>query len=64
MATSVASGRGGRRTVYLEVRGYTGQDTQVLWASPGRSTPAYLFILLFTISDRLAHHALNDMKIL
>jgi len=35
---------GGRETVNLKLRPYTGRDTQVLWASQGRSTPAfYLF---------------------
>jgi len=37
---------GHRETVYLKLRAYTGKDTQVLWASPGQITPAYLFILL------------------
>jgi len=43
-ARSADSGRGGRGTAYLKVRGYTGQDTQVLWGCPsGVHHPIYLF---------------------
>jgi len=57
---------GGRKTVYLKVRAYTGQDTKVLWTSPGQSTPAYLFSLLDFNSQigSLKHRAVNDKKIL